>query len=65
MLRLTDWSNQDQMMVLYAFGNLTELIPCQVVFNRPFIIKENVIKFFLCSQFWTCSKAGIRTVVAR
>lgn len=43
MLRLTDWSNSDQMKVLYVFGNLTELLPCQIVFDRPFMIKEHVI----------------------
>lgn len=46
MLRLTDWSNQDQMMVLYVFGNLSELAPCQRVFNRPFFIQDYAIHFF-------------------
>lgn len=67
MLRLTDWTNQDQMMVLSVFGNLSELTPCQGVFNRRFTIKDHVIfiyLFFLCSQFCTYLKAGIRMVVA-
>lgn len=46
MLRLTDWSNQDQMMVLYVFGNLSELSPCQGDLNRPFFIQEYAIHFF-------------------
>lgn len=65
MLRLTDESNLDQMKVLYVSGNLTELLPCQVVFDGPFVIKEHVIKIFQCSQFWTGSKAGTQMVVVQ
>lgn len=66
MLRLTDWSNQDQMMVLYVFGNLSELAPCQRVLNRPFFIQDYAIHFFfLCFQLCTCLKAGTGMVVAQ
>lgn len=65
MLRLTDWNNQDQMMVLYVFGNLSEPSPCQGDLNRPFFIQEYAIHFFLCFQLCTCLKAGAGMVVAQ
>lgn len=34
------------MMVLYIYGHLTELLPCQVAFYRLFIIKEHITIFF-------------------